>query len=153
ARGRHRAVSRRPPLRLGDGGAVARGRLHPYAGAGGSRSAMRRRVISLNRFRAVLVKEFIQMLRDRLTFAMMGGEPIMQLMLFGYAINSDPRALPTAVVLGDNGTLARSIVRALENTTYFRVVAWPDSPAQADEMIALGEVQFVVDIPVDFSHR
>jgi ABC-2 type transport system permease protein len=114
---------------------------------------MSARGLSLNRFRAVLVKEFIQMLRDRLTFAMMVGVPIMQLLLFGYAINSDPRALPTAVVLGDNGTLARSIVRALENTTYFRIVAWPDSPAQADEMIALGEVQFVVDIPVDFSHR
>jgi len=114
---------------------------------------MSARGLSLNRFRAVLVKEFIQMLRDRLTFAMMVGVPIMQLMLFGYAINSDPRELPTAVVLGDNGTLARSIVRALENTSYFRIVAWPDSPAQADEMIALGEVQFVVDIPTDFSHR
>jgi len=114
---------------------------------------MRASGLSLTRFRAVLVKEFIQMLRDRLTFAMMVGVPIMQLLLFGYAINSDPRALPTAVVLGDNGTLARSIVRALENTTYFRIVAWPDSPARADEMIALGEVQFVVDIPTDFSHR
>ena len=114
---------------------------------------MSARSFSINRFRAVLVKEFIQMLRDRLTFAMMVGVPIMQLMLFGYAINSDPRELPTAVVLGDNGTLARSIVRALENTSYFRIVAWPDSPAQADEMIALGEVQFVVDIPTDFSHR
>ncbi|HTO82805.1 MAG TPA: ABC transporter permease [Methylomirabilota bacterium] len=114
---------------------------------------MSARSFSINRFRAVLVKEFIQMLRDRLTFAMMVAVPIMQLMLFGYAINSDPRELPTAVVLGDNGTLARSIVRALENTTYFRIVAWPDSPAQADEMIALGEVQFVVDIPTDFSHR
>jgi ABC-2 type transport system permease protein len=74
---------------------------------------------SLARFRAVLAKEFIQLLRDRLTFAMMVGLPIMQLLLFGYAINADPRALPTAVIVGDTGTFARSIVRALENTTYF----------------------------------
>ncbi len=87
---------------------------------------------SLTRFRAVLVKEFIQMLRDRLTFAMMVGLPIMQLLLFGYAINADPRALPTAVIVGDTGTFARSIVRALENTTYFRVVAWPDGPEDAE---------------------
>jgi ABC-2 type transport system permease protein len=108
---------------------------------------------SFARYRAVLVKEFIQMLRDRLTFAMMVGVPIMQLLLFGYAINSDPRALPTAVIVGDNGTYARSIVRALENTTYFKVVAWPRGPAEAEELIARGDVQFVVDIPLDFSRR
>jgi ABC-2 type transport system permease protein len=108
---------------------------------------------SATRFRAVLVKEFIQMLRDRLTFAMMVGVPIMQLLLFGYAINTDPRALPSAVVIGDTGTFARSIVRALENTAYFRVVAWSDGPAEAEEMIARGEVQFVIDVPVDFSRR
>jgi ABC-2 type transport system permease protein len=108
---------------------------------------------SFARYRAVLVKEFIQMLRDRLTFAMMVGVPIMQLLLFGYAINSDPRALPTAVIVGDNGTYARSIVRALENTTYFKVIAWPRGPAEAEELIARGDVQFVVDIPLDFSRR
>jgi ABC-2 type transport system permease protein len=108
---------------------------------------------ALARFRAVLVKEFIQLLRDRLTFAMMVGLPIMQLLLFGYAINADPRALPTAVIIGDTGTFARSIVRALENTTYFRVIAWPDGPEHAEELIARGDVQFVVDIPTDFSRR
>ena len=114
---------------------------------------MRRRGWSLARFRAVLVKEFIQLFRDRLTFAMMVGVPVMQLILFGYAINADPRSLPTAVVLGDSGTFARSIVRALENTTYFQVVAWPDSPRQAGAMLARGEVQFVIDIPVDFTRQ
>lgn len=108
---------------------------------------------SLTRFRAVLLKEFIQMIRDRLTFAMMVGIPILQLVMFGYAINSDPRALPTAVVLADNGTFARSIVRALENTTYFRIVAWPNNATEADEMIARGDVQFVVEIPIDFERR
>jgi ABC-2 type transport system permease protein len=93
------------------------------------------------------------MIRDRLTFAMMVGVPIMQLVMFGYAINADPRALPTAVMLGDNGTYARSIVRALENTSYFRVVATPSGPAEAEKLIAAGEVQFVVDIPTDFGRR
>ena len=102
------------------------------------------------RFAAVLVKEFIQMIRDRLTFAMMVGIPIMQLVLFGYAINGDPRDLPTALVVGDNSTYARSIVRAIENTTYFRVTARPASPAEAEELIARGSVQFVIHIPSDF---
>src|SRR5690606_33461452 len=114
---------------------------------------MSRIAFSPARCRAVLVKEFIQMVRDRLTFAMMIGVPIMQLVLFGYAINADPRALPTAVVMGDNGAFARSIVRALENTTYFRVTAWPQSPAEAGDMLARGEVLFVIDIPVDFGRR
>ena len=108
---------------------------------------------SLARFRAVLVKEFIQLLRDRLTFAMMVGLPIIQLLLFGYAINADPRMLPTAVIVGDTGTFGRSIVRSLENTTYFRVVAWPEGPEQAEALIARGDVLFVVDIPTDFSRR
>jgi ABC-2 type transport system permease protein len=108
---------------------------------------------SWSRFRAVLGKEFIQMLRDRLTFALMVGVPIMQLVLFGYAINADPRALPTAVVVAGNGTYARSLVAALQNTTYFRVVAWPDTAAQADRMLDAGTVQFVIEFPTDFSRR
>jgi ABC-2 type transport system permease protein len=105
------------------------------------------------RFRAILMKEFIQMFRDRLTFAMMVGIPIMQLLLFGYALNSDPHGLPTAVIVGDTSNFGRSIVRALENSQYFRVVAWPDGPRQAEDMIAKGEVLFVVDIPPDFGRR
>jgi ABC-2 type transport system permease protein len=108
---------------------------------------------SWSRFRAVLGKEFIQMLRDRLTFALMVGVPIIQLVLFGYAINADPRALPTAVVVAGNGTYARSLVSALQNTTYFRVVAWLDTAADADRMLNAGQVQFVVEFPTDFSRR
>lgn len=108
---------------------------------------------SIMRLRAVLAKEFIQMFRDRLTFAMIVGIPVIQLVMFGYAINADPRALPTAVMVGDTGTFGRSIVRALENTTYFRVVAWPDNAVEAEKLLARGDVQFVVDIPVDFSRR
>jgi len=109
------------------------------------------RAFSWSRFRAVLGKEFIQMMRDRLTFALMVGVPIMQLVLFGYAINADPRALPTAVVVAGNGTYARSFVAALQNTTYFRVVAWPDTAAEADRLLDAGTVQFVVEFPTDFS--
>jgi ABC-2 type transport system permease protein len=103
------------------------------------------------RFLAVFIKEFVQMRRDRITFAMMVGVPLMQLILFGYAINSDPKALPTAVVIGDSSTFARTFVSALQNSDYFRMIGPPVSEARADELLRLGEVQFVVTIPVDFS--
>ncbi|MEZ5833394.1 MAG: ABC transporter permease [Dongiaceae bacterium] len=106
----------------------------------------------LARFLAVFIKEFVQMRRDRITFAMMVGVPLMQLILFGYAINSDPKSLPTAVVMGDSSPFARSIVAALQNSAYFRIVGPPVTEAQADELLRLGDVQFVVTIPVDFSH-
>ena len=108
---------------------------------------------SMNRFRALLLKEFIQAFRDRLTFAMMVGVPIIQLILFGYAINSDPHYLPTAVVSVDNSEMSRSIVAALQNSDYFKVVAQPATEAEADGMITRGEVQFVVLIPQDFARK
>jgi ABC-2 type transport system permease protein len=110
-------------------------------------------MFALHRFLAVLMKEFVQVRRDRLTFAMMIGVPVMQLVLFGYAINMDPKGLPAAVVDAEPSVYSRSLVRALENTGYFRVVALPRSVAQADRMLALGEVQFVLHVPEDFSRR
>jgi ABC-2 type transport system permease protein len=107
---------------------------------------------SWGRVLAVLLKEFVQLRRDRLTFAMLVGVPILQLLLFGYAINGDPRQLPTAIVALDEGPFSRSIVRAAENTGYFRVVA-SVSDGQAEAMLARGEVQFVIVIPADFSRR
>src|SRR5690606_11226160 len=104
-------------------------------------------------FWGVLIKEFIQMRRDRLTFAMMIGVPIIQLILFGYAINSDPKSLPTAVVMTDASPFARSIVSALQNSAYFRVVRTAQTEEEADELLAVGEVQFVITIPADFSRR
>jgi ABC-2 type transport system permease protein len=109
--------------------------------------------LSWRRFRAVLVKEFIQMRRDRLTFAMMIGVPLLQLVLFGYAINTDPKRLPTALLAADQGTFARSLVRALENSEYFEVVRQPRSETEADGLLARGEVQFVISIPEDFSRE
>ena len=108
--------------------------------------------LSWGRIVAVLLKEFVQLRRDRLTFAMMVGVPIMQLVLFGYAINSDPRNLPTAVVALDNGPLVRAVVRAAENTGYFKVVATV-SDSQAEALIGSGQVQFALVFPADFSAR
>ena len=106
-----------------------------------------------HRFLAVLTKEFVQMRRDRLTFAMMIGVPIMQLVLFGYAINMDPKGLPAAVVSADASPFSRSLVRALENSGYYKVVALPRTVAEAERLLARGEVQFVLQIPEDFSRR
>jgi len=111
------------------------------------------RGFSLTRVWAVLVKEFTQLRRDRLTYAMILVMPIIQLMLFGYAINNDPRNLPTAVLAQDRGTLARSVVSALQNSGYFAVTHMVSGPAELDRLIATGQVQFAVTIPPDFSRR
>ncbi len=108
---------------------------------------------SVQRTLAVFIKEFQQMLRDRLTFAMAIGIPVLQLVLFGYAINTDPKGLPTAIVTLDTGPQARAFSAALQNTGYFRITHLPASEAQAEALIESGEVQFVVAIPSDFSRR
>jgi ABC-2 type transport system permease protein len=110
-------------------------------------------MFSWNRFVAVLVKEFVQMRRDRLTFAMMVGVPVMQLVLFGYAINMDPKGLPAAVVSAETSVFSRSFVRAMENSGYFRVIAQPASVEEGEQMIARGEIQFLLQVPADFSRR
>ena len=108
---------------------------------------------SLARFWAVLTKEFVQMRRDRLTFAMMIGVPILQLVLFGFAINADPKALPTAVLAADNSVYSRTLVRALENSGYFRVVREIGSERDAERALALGTVQFVITVPENFARK
>ena len=108
---------------------------------------------ALNRIMAVLIKEFKQLTRDRLTYAMMLAIPVVQLILFGYAINSDPRHLPTAVLVQEDSRHARSILAAMRNSGYFDLVAQARSPAELDRMIRTGEVQFAVTIPGDFSAR
>ncbi len=105
------------------------------------------------RFRVVVVKEFIQMRRDRLTFAMMVGIPLVQLILFGYAINSDPKHLPTAVYSADNSVFSRTIVWGLRNSSYFDIVREPKNEAEIQKMLAQGTIQFAVEIPVDFSRK
>jgi ABC-2 type transport system permease protein len=99
---------------------------------------------------AVLVKEFIQLKRDRVSFAMIIMIPLVQLMLFGYAINTNPRDLPTAVLLQESSDLTRSILAALENTKYFKVTKLPHTEAEVDQLLASGTVLFAIEIPANF---
>jgi len=108
---------------------------------------------SLDRVAAVLVKEFIQLTRDRLTYALILAMPVVQLLLFGYAINGDPRHLPTAVMVQDNGAFARSTLGAIRNSGYFDITEVARTPAELDEALALGRVQFAITIPADFTRR
>ena len=110
-------------------------------------------VFSFARLGALLMKEFIQMRRDRITFAMMLGVPLMQLLLFGYAINNDPKSLPAALVATSNDHYTRAIVSALQMTDYYRFDHVPASAEEAEELMANGTVAFVVTIPSDFARR
>ena len=105
------------------------------------------------RLGAIITKEVRQLGRDRLTFAMMFGVPIMQLLLFGYAIDTDPHNLPTAVIAADESTISRTILSALSSTGYMRFTHRPKSEAEANSLLQNGEVQFVVTIPSDFTRR
>ncbi len=109
--------------------------------------------LSLSRIVAVLTKEFRQLRRDRLTFAMILGIPIMQLLLFGYAINTDPKHLPTAVLVQDQGDLSRSVIAALQNSQYFDITETARTPAELDRLFEHGSVLFAVTIPGDFTRR
>ncbi|MFZ1814609.1 MAG: ABC transporter permease [Rhizobiaceae bacterium] len=108
---------------------------------------------SLARLCAILAKEFIQMRRDRVTFAMMLGVPLMQLILFGFAINNDPKGLPAVIVATSADPYTRSIVTALELTGYYRFDHRAQSAEQAEHLLASGKVAFVVTIPSDFGIR
>ena len=105
---------------------------------------------SLARIRAAFTKELIQLRRDRITFAMMVMVPLLQLLLFGYAINTDPRRLPTAVLVQDDSAFARSFVAAMRNSGYFEVLAIARSEDELDTMLMPGHVQFGVHVPADF---
>ena len=106
---------------------------------------------SLARIYAILLKEFLQLRRDRVTLGMIIGIPLMQLFLFGFAINFNPKALPTAISIDDPGVFARSVVAALRNSSYFDIIAETNSPEQARLMLQEGKVLYVVEIPVNFT--
>lgn len=108
---------------------------------------------SLTRLLAIVKKEFIQIRRDRLTFAMLVGIPLLQLTLFGYAINGDPKRLPTVVVVHEQSPFSRSVVQALANSGYFDIVSVGGRDAEASELLRRGEAQFAVTIPADFSRK
>lgn len=112
-----------------------------------------RTTISLIRIWAVLIKEFIQLRRDKVTLRMIIGIPIMQLLLFGYAVNSDPRNLPTALLIQDNGIVTRNIISGLKNSDYFEFTNEIESINQAKDLLQRGLVTFVITIPEDFSRK
>ncbi len=110
-------------------------------------------IFSFARLGALLIKEFIQMRRDRITFAMMLGVPLIQLVLFGYAINNDPKSLPAALVATSSDPYTRAIVAALQTTGYYRFDHVAQSAEEAEFLMARGDVAFVVTIPADFGRR
>lgn len=106
---------------------------------------------SMLRVRALVTKEFIQILRDHSTFGIIFMMPIIQLLLYGYAINTNPRMLPTALVSADNSEYVRDIVTALQNTQYFKITEQPATEAEAEDLMAKGQVQFIIEIPQQFT--
>lgn len=108
---------------------------------------------SLQRLWAIILKEFIQMKRDRVTFGMMIGLPLLQLVLFGYAINTDPKSLPTAVVSADDSVFTRNFIVALQNSTYFDILPGKIKHDDAERMLARGQIQFAIYIPQNFTER
>jgi len=117
------------------------------------RRAERGSWFSLQRWWAMVGKEFLQLRRDRVTFAMIVGIPIIQLTLFGYAINTDPKHMPTAIISADHSEFTRSFVAALKTTDYFEIVAELPDDESGRAALARGNVQFVVTIPADFTRR
>jgi len=111
------------------------------------------KAFSLSRWWGIVLKEFLQLRRDRITFGMIIGIPIVQLILFGYAINSDPRHLPTAVIASDQSEFTRSYLAAMKNSGYFQFVAELRDEEAGRAALARGEVLFVVNIPPDFTRR
>ncbi|MGR9053878.1 MAG: ABC transporter permease, partial [Gammaproteobacteria bacterium] len=108
------------------------------------------RRLSLSRWLGIIVKEFIQLRRDRLTFGMIIGIPVMQLLLFGFAINSDPKHLPTVLAVAETGPLVRDYIAAMKNSAYFDIVGTVASESAADLLLDRGDVQFVVHFPAGF---
>jgi ABC-2 type transport system permease protein len=109
--------------------------------------------MNVHRLLAILIKEFLQIKRDRLTFAMMVGVPIMQLILFGFAINTDPKGLPMAVVEAEHSEFSRSLIAGLENSSYFKIVRRPADEAEGNRLLARGDVQFLLVIPPGFARK
>ena len=108
-------------------------------------------IFSFSRWWAIVIKEFIQLRRDRLTFGMIVGIPIIQLLLFGFAINTDPKHLPTAIIISEQSEFTRSFISSMVNTEYFDIKAVLSREQEGREALERGEVLFVLNIPDDFS--
>jgi ABC-2 type transport system permease protein len=112
-----------------------------------------RGTFSLARWWAMVLKEFLQLRRDRVSFGMIIGIPVMQLILFGFAINTDPKHMPTAILDADHSEFTRSFISALEKSEYFKIAGSLPDEAAARRALVRGEVLFVVNIPADFTRR
>ncbi|HET7363779.1 MAG TPA: ABC transporter permease [Burkholderiales bacterium] len=108
---------------------------------------------SWSRWVAIIVKEFIQLKRDRLTFGMIIGIPVLQLILFGYAINTDPKALPTAVLMADASPYSRTLLAAMQTSGYYRLDHYARTEDEMEDLLAKGRVQFAVTIPENFGRK
>jgi ABC-2 type transport system permease protein len=109
--------------------------------------------LSWSRWVGIIAKEFIQLKRDRLTFGMIIGIPVLQVILFGYAINSDPRRLPTAVLAADSSPYSRSLLAAMQTSDYFRIEKNVRDEDELELLVAQGRVQFAVTIPENFGRK
>ena len=110
-------------------------------------------MMSLSRLLAITKKEVRQLRRDRLTFGMIVGIPVIQMLLFGYAINTDVRNLRTAVANQAGTHLSRQFVAELRETQVVDIVEFVDSPVVLEERLRMGEVSVGVVIPADFDRR
>ena len=108
---------------------------------------------SLSRWIGIIVKEFIQLKRDRLTFGMIIGIPVLQLILFGYAINADPKRLPTAVLAADASPYSRTLLSAMQTSGYFRIEKNAADEKELEDLLAQGRVQFAITIPENFGRK
>ena len=110
-------------------------------------------MIRLSGIKAILIKEFIQVSRDRLTFGIIIGMPIIQLILFGFSINSDPRHLPMGVVIQEHSVFSRNILKGLENSSYFKVVTVFENDKEANVALEKGKMSFVLKINSGFERK
>ncbi len=110
-------------------------------------------LFSWSRWVGIIVKEFIQLKRDRLTFGMIIGIPVLQLILFGYAINADPKRLPTAVLSADSSPYSRTLLSAMQTSGYFRISYHVKDEGEMEDLMAKGRVQFAVTIPENFGRK
>lgn len=106
-----------------------------------------------HRISALIRKELLQMVRDRLTLGLLIGIPLMQLLIFGYAINMVPKHLPTVVTVADSGPLPNALVAGLKNSDYFDIVVATQSPAEARRLLSAGTASFAVEIPTGFTRH
>ncbi|HEX8713583.1 MAG TPA: ABC transporter permease [Terracidiphilus sp.] len=114
---------------------------------------MRRNGFSIVRWWSIVLKEFTQLRRDRLTFAMIVGIPIVQMAIFGYGINTNPKHLDTAIISSDSSDITRSFIEALQDSSYFRIVGTLPNEAAGREALARGQVLFVLNIPPGFTRQ